>query len=591
MQHYAKPVMYTVGTFIPKNMDTCPNEMLAVLASSVHNQKCSILSAALLEDDSAEETLHHIDRTSVTFESHGNPLVTLRSPSSSPSLPPSPPPDSDADASDDYFSAEMKRKLQSFEAPSSTVPVRPRPPKPGINRKGRNETVSSTFVRQMAALCSHLQATNCTFIRCIKPNASMAPGLFEHKFVMDQVRVLGIIQTCEVLKQGMPARLTFAEIGAMYRNNFPDRERAMVQRLSPAEFTQAVALVLGIPTGNFQLGRTRVFFTSSNLASMEKMASVDMSTAAGDRLVAGVVSFHIRRLWKFALTKVYTQVVFCLHLKSCRRKHDAALSIQSCWLTYVRSARFQRRLKWRTLWKRAIYYTICSNILLENYTLIREANEMRLRAEAAAEESMRALRELESEVDSRRRARSASGAGGAPQLFRADSAGAGLPPVLEAPGDEEFMGESEVDLIIAEDAVRAQAEMRALAAASSLATVSVCLFRWTKIRLFMAFEKWHEMCLLTDENRQADALPRARVLSMLERTRMGADKRGKYTNGSEDEDDELEGRRTSASSKDSDGKGRAVVVKCFECQQRTARTWCDSCYQVIVFTAALYRVC
>jgi hypothetical protein len=77
---------------------------------------------------------------------------------------------------------------------------------------------------------------------------------------------------------------------------------------------------------------------------------------------------------------------------------------------------------------------------------------MRQRAEAAAEEDMRLLRERGSEEESiisllrergseevsRRRARTASGSGGMlPGMLRSDSTGVRLPSVMETPDDDE----------------------------------------------------------------------------------------------------------------------------------------------------------
>jgi hypothetical protein len=137
--------------------------------------------------------------------------------------------------------------------------------------------------------------------------------------------------------------------------------------------------------------------------------------------------------------------------------------------------------------------------------------------------------------------------------------------------------ESEIDMIMADDAAKAKAEMLALA---SLATVSVCLFRWTKIKLFQAFEKWHEVCFLDDDDLLVAHGRRARVLSMLERTKMGPGSAGRGGSSLEDMDD---GRVSTISG----GPGAVarkpkgvVVIKCFECQQRTAQAWCDTCFQV-----------
>jgi hypothetical protein len=156
---------------------------------------------------------------------------------------------------------------------------------------------------------------------------------------------------------------------------------------------------------------------------------------------------------------------------------------------------------------------------------------------------------------------------------------------METPDDDEaYPAESEIDMINADDVAKAKAEMLALVVASSLATVSVCLFRLTKIKLFQAFEKWHEVCFLDDGDLLAGHGRRARVLGMLERTNMGPGSAGRGGSSLEDMDDcrvsgdgeTVSGGPGAVASKP---KG-AVVIKCFECQQRTAQAWCDNCFQV-----------
>jgi hypothetical protein len=208
-----------------------------------------------------------------------------------------------------------------------------------------------------------------------------------------------------------------------------------------------------------------------------------------------------------------------------------------------------------------------------------------LRKRGSEEESiMRLLRERGSEEVSRRRARTASGSGGLlPGMLRSDSTGVRIPSVMETPDDDEsYPAESEIDMIMADDAAWAKAEMLALVVASSLATVSVCLFRWTKIKLFQAFEKWHEVCFLDDDDLLVGHGRRARVLSMLERTKMGPGSAGQGGSSLEDMDD---GRVSGDRETVSGGPGAVarkgvVVIKCFECQQRTSQAWCDNCFQV-----------
>ncbi|CAM9951632.1 unnamed protein product, partial [Laminaria digitata] len=57
-----------------------------------------------------------------------------------------------------------------------------------------------------------LLGTTCNFARCIKPNAAMECGVYDNKYVVEQLQCLGILQTCEVLKVGMPTRVTYTDL-------------------------------------------------------------------------------------------------------------------------------------------------------------------------------------------------------------------------------------------------------------------------------------------------------------------------------------------------------------------------------------------
>ena len=136
IKHYAKAVHYTIGTFIPKNMDSCPAELVGLLSSSSHAPRCSLFSFDADMDDEEREREKDRERDSLLTRTQPRP------------------------------------------------PARTSAPPPPKSRK-QSHTVGKKFKLQMTSLSDLLSATNCTFIRCIKPNHSMTPGLFEHRFVMD----------------------------------------------------------------------------------------------------------------------------------------------------------------------------------------------------------------------------------------------------------------------------------------------------------------------------------------------------------------------------------------------------------------------
>jgi hypothetical protein len=51
--------------------------------------------------------------------------------------------------------------------------------------------VAGDFTLAMQALVGMLGASQCSYVRCVKPNAKMQPGLFENQYVVTQVRGRG----------------------------------------------------------------------------------------------------------------------------------------------------------------------------------------------------------------------------------------------------------------------------------------------------------------------------------------------------------------------------------------------------------------
>lgn len=560
IKHYAQTVVYTIGTFIPKNVDTVPHELDILLMSSTHSQKYDIFNHGLVIKEEAsilDPAEFHSNRVSATFESYGNPLFTRSDQTQEINAP------TTTEDETPLYSSEMKTRLQLFSKDSQK---NVKTPSKVPSRKFRTETVGTTFVKQMSSLCHHLDTTTCTFIRCVKPNSSMTPGLFEHKFVMDQIRVLGIVQTCEVLKHGLPSRVHYLEIETLYRNKFSEKALHITRHLNEVSFTKAVLWALNIHQKHYQLGKTRIFFTSSNISAMDRLLRVDMNTSEGSILMDGVVRYVVRSYWKRAVVYAQARCKFLRLLRRSEVRCKCAIVLQRVWRRYIGSIRRVRKQQLRALWRKAIYYTFSCNILLENYLLIREATEMRLRAEAAAEEKMRKLQEEERKrsetieiIHNRRRMSSISlgnALGNIVHRLSMDESPfrATLSCVNEMDDDDEEIK----SMIKATESARVQSEMRALVAASALATVSVCLFRWTKIKLFQAFEKWHEISFLSDESSNISS--RTRVLSMLQKTR---------------QESQRHSRR-----EESNNETASQHHVCFECHDRTAQLWCSSCLQV-----------
>ncbi|CAN0100971.1 unnamed protein product [Scytosiphon promiscuus] len=131
-------------------------------------------------------------------------------------------------------------------------------------------TVAKAFLASMQDLNATLLSTTCNFIRCIKPNAAMQCGVFNKRYVVDQLQCLGILQTCEVLKVGMPTRVTYTELKEVLGDNAAEAEKLFAGEPETA-LIAAILWAFEVPSEVFRLGRTRVFFRAGQISTLQKI--------------------------------------------------------------------------------------------------------------------------------------------------------------------------------------------------------------------------------------------------------------------------------------------------------------------------------
>ena len=111
----------------------------------------------------------------------------------------------------------------------------------------------------------------------------MRAGLYNRRYVVDQLRCLGILATCEVLKAGMPTRVTYQEL----RTALANLPRSTLDLFTgqPEEVMIAASMwAFEVPADAYQLGRTRVFFKAGEISRVERMIKVDLSGDAGKHI-------------------------------------------------------------------------------------------------------------------------------------------------------------------------------------------------------------------------------------------------------------------------------------------------------------------
>lgn len=133
------------------------------------------------------------------------------------------------------------------------------------------KTVASRFTSSMAALGQTLTATDCGFVRCVKPTPEMVPQVFDREYVAEQLRSLGILAATEVLRVGLPHRVEYAELVT----SLPSAARAVLDDEPPDLVVACTLSAFSVPADAYKLGKTRVFFPAASLRRINEVMQFD----------------------------------------------------------------------------------------------------------------------------------------------------------------------------------------------------------------------------------------------------------------------------------------------------------------------------
>eukprot|EP00062_Callorhinchus_milii_P012217 gi/632959014/ref/XP_007895376.1/ PREDICTED: myosin-IIIb-like isoform X2 [Callorhinchus milii] len=117
----------------------------------------------------------------------------------------------------------------------------------------RKQSVGAKFKHSLSVLMEKMFAANPHFIRCIKSNTNKLPSQLDSKFLMDQLRYNGLLETIRIRREGYSWRPLFEEFA----------ERYGILLITPnISFTKESCLALLQTTDlkDWKCGKTRLFF-------------------------------------------------------------------------------------------------------------------------------------------------------------------------------------------------------------------------------------------------------------------------------------------------------------------------------------------
>ncbi|DAZ98837.1 TPA: hypothetical protein N0F65_000993 [Lagenidium giganteum] len=282
-----------------------------------------------------------------------------------------------------------KTEIESMDAP------------PSSNASRKVLTVSAKFCDQMQVLVDTLNATRCNFIRCIKPNPTMTPGQFDHGYVVDQLRCTGMLATCELLKVGLPTRVSYEEICRIYKPVLPPSVVPMFAAYNDRTFTEAVLWSFRVDPDAYRLGRTKVFFKTGKIALLDALLKVDMAKM-GPWILARLKKWLARRRWRYATAKIMAQRAFLWLYEYTKKRKLAILKMQAVMRMFAVRKKFlrlrmnyrekqRRKALARKRWKVAIRATMAGNALKDLLARTRARLAKERAAKAAAATTIQAI--------------------------------------------------------------------------------------------------------------------------------------------------------------------------------------------------------
>ncbi|TDH67104.1 hypothetical protein CCR75_007928 [Bremia lactucae] len=204
---------------------------------------------------------------------------------------------------------------------------------PDNSRPGKRKlpkSVAAKFSNQMQELVDTLDATRCNFIRCIKPNAMMRVGMFDPRYVVGQLRCQGIMQTAQVLKVGLPTRVSYSELVGAYKKFMPsDAQRLFANQSDPTLIT-AILWAFQVPMDAYKLGITKLFFKAGKIAVLDAILKINWATE-GPHIVSRMKLWLARRRWRVGLAKVMAQNIFSKLLRRIHFRRNSVVRIQRWW--------------------------------------------------------------------------------------------------------------------------------------------------------------------------------------------------------------------------------------------------------------------
>jgi myosin heavy subunit len=167
------------------------------------------------------------------------------------------------------FASSQKKLVRTLAGPDTSDDV----------QGERFTSVSSNYLGNLNDLLATLQRCKLHYIRCFNPNDKRAPGVFNSRYVLDQVVQCGTVELVDIMHNGYPNRCKLDEIRKRFSNLLP----VEFQQYAERDFVEAILLAFEIDKTEWTVGLTRLFLKAGQLRVLEYL--LDSGSAASKEML------------------------------------------------------------------------------------------------------------------------------------------------------------------------------------------------------------------------------------------------------------------------------------------------------------------
>ncbi|KAI4333233.1 hypothetical protein L6164_018067 [Bauhinia variegata] len=189
------------------------------------------------------------------------------------------------DKNKDYVVAEHQALL---DASKCTFVANLFPPLPEESSKqSKFSSIGTRFKQQLQSLMDTLNTTEPHYIRCVKPNTVLQPGIFENFNVLNQLRCGGVLEAIRISCAGYPTKRTFEEFLDRFGMLSPDVLDGSDEK------TACIAICDKMGLKGYQMGKTKVFLRAGQMAELDARRAEVLARAA--RRIQRQIRTHLTR--------------------------------------------------------------------------------------------------------------------------------------------------------------------------------------------------------------------------------------------------------------------------------------------------------